>query len=246
MRGARAAAAIGIVLLACLPPSGPARGVEGSTPDSTAARAIFEALEARLLATPTVQLNARFRSDGLLVSRLEGPIAVDAGNRAHIEQTGEMGGSPLAVRFTSNGKAVRVDSGEKSLTVGAAGKMTEALLLAFTRMGFLHQIYVLSTAQMPHWVDGTIRDHVAVSDFDLGKDLSIEGKTCRTVRFHISVDGENSGRATLWLDRDGGLPVRRAQEVYFGADTMRVVEEYDHVLLGEDVSAERFLVPNPR
>jgi hypothetical protein len=245
MRSATAAS-FAVILIAGTIAGGPARGVGGATPDSTAARSLFDALEAKLLAARAVQLDGRFHAEGPLVMRCEGPIAVAADNRASVEQSGELGGKPISLRFSSNGGAVRVDAGEKSLTVGAAGKIADALLVPFTRMGFLHQIYVLSTAQVPQWTDGSARTHVTVSDFDLGKETSIEGKACSAVRFHISVDGSNSGRATLWLDRESGLPVRRTQEVYFGPDTMRVVEEYADVRLDAEVPAERFLVPNPR
>lgn len=245
MRLARAAS-FAVIWLAGLVVGAPAGGAEGGTSDSTVARGLFEALEARLLAARTVQFEGRFQAEGPLRIRLEGPVALGADNRASVEQNGELDGKPISLRFSSNGGALRVDAGDKSLTVGAVGKLTDALLVPFTRMGFLHQIYVLSTAQVPHWTDGSARSHVAVSDFDLGKDETIGGKVCREVRFHISVDGANSGRATLWLDRQSGLPVRRTQEVYFGADTMRVVEEYANVRLDAEIAPERFLVPNPR
>jgi hypothetical protein len=47
------------------------------------------------------------------------------------------------------------------------------------------------------------------------------------LRFVIYVSWERVAEATLWLDPDSGLPVRREQVVAFPGGSMRVIESYD-------------------
>ena len=142
----------------------------------------------------------------------------------------------------------RIRSGDKVLVSGPIGDHGIAVLLArqdfqisgdvrsdcghvigLTRLGFLHNLAMLTAGTPPDRADGGVTDWVTADDPSLGGPEVPEGDRT-SVSFNITVAGTPAGAAVLDLNDDGILLGRR-QIVVFPEGEMRVSEQYTRVVI---------------
>ena len=190
-------------------------------------RALFDALEQRLLRSERVHVELTVTSDAVFPSDLAGTLALGPGHAVALVFAGTFGEDAQEIELSASDATMALRAG------GADGfrqetppALREGLLIGLTRMGLLHNMAMLIAGQPPDRTDGTVRDWVQVSGFATGPTAAVEGRSARPVRFDIAVSGQPVGEATLWLDTQTGLPVARDQMVRFPDGEMRVRERY--------------------
>lgn len=69
-------------------------------------------------------------------------------------------------------------------------------------MGILHNLAVLSGASAPEGTDGNVHKWLSVTNFAWAGEETIDGVITETMTFDISVGGEPSAKARLWLNKE--------------------------------------------
>ncbi len=212
-----AAFALGMALLAAAPaPSSDPR-----------AEAAFRELEGKLLHEKSLRIKFRITSEGPVTSSLQGQLRTRSGNRAEIEASGTFRSKPVELRFESDGKRMRWTAEGREIDLDTPKELNAAIIVGFTRMGLLHNVARLIDGKPPDHAAGGVDQWVEVSDFVFSApdpDSKVRG---RSVRFRISVDGEDAGEANYWISPLTRVPVERRQTVRLEAGDVKAAETYD-------------------
>lgn len=182
---------------------------------------VFRVVEDEWLARAEVSLPFHVTAEGAFAADLEGRLVLRGSDGVTLEATGHFGGQPVELRLEATEGRMTGGNGSRTFDVETPAALREALVVGVTRMGILHNLARLVASTPPDHADGGVREWVAVDSFDWAEgDEAAEGVT-----FAITVAGQPSGDATLWLDSDGA-PVLRRQIVRFPGGEMRVTERY--------------------
>jgi len=195
-------------------------GVEGP------AAAELVALEARLLAAPSVRVRYDITAKGALTTHLKGELGLQGESRLKLDGAGPFGGSELNVSLVSDGKSLKGGTQPRPFDISTPPALREAVAIGFTRMGLLHNLARLTAGAPPDHAGGGVQDWVVLRGVKKGEIEKIGEVRAVPLSFELVVSGVPSGVATLWLDEDSGLPVQRTQTVHFGSDEMEVLERY--------------------
>ncbi|TPV94286.1 MAG: hypothetical protein B7733_16060 [Myxococcales bacterium FL481] len=194
------------------------------------AYAAFAALEARLLAAPAIDLRFHVESTGAVASALEGKLALRPAQHADLVANGSFGGQTASATLSATAEQMSYASGRQDqVSLERPADLDGSLLIGMTRMGLLHNLAMLVGGRAPDHTDGTVDQWARVGSVAWGEPAPIDGRPSRALNFALTVDGEPSGHATLWIDKASGLPGRREQTVDFDGETMHVIEVYDWI-----------------
>jgi len=197
--------------------------------DSLRAAALFKALEDSLLAGRAFHAAFNITSQGAIVSSLQGRVALTAAQADTIIATGSFSGQETYLSLHSDGRTMQYGYQNSLNTLPAPPKLNEGILFGFTRMGFLHNLAMLAFGEPPDQTDGAVRQWVTCSGFRFVPDDANQSGT--GIFFQIYMKNKPVGEATLWLDSQTGLPVRRVQTVHFDDGDMQVEEIYSELML---------------
>ena len=192
----------------------------------------FALIEERLLSLGTVYLDFQVSFEGVVNSHIEGTLVLQSGQAARLAAGGTFDDRPVSLRLESDGSQISGGSASGDFQEPTPRALREGLVLGLTRMGLLHNLAKLSSGLPPDATDGTARLWVKPTDIRRGKAQVGPDRTLLPFHFGILVSGRPSGEATLWVDADTFLPVRREQTVIFPEGEMRVVERYPLVDVG--------------
>lgn len=157
---------------------------------------------------------------GAVAVDLEGEL--ELGPCCGLIAEGDFAGQPYALALRATGDHLQAHSGDDLLFEGPVpGELSHALRIGLTRMGVLHNVAMLVGGAPPDHADGGVEDWVRTSEH---KHVERDGQP--GIAFDLTVAGQPSGHATLWLD-DRGWPASREQSVDFPEGTMKVVEVYE-------------------
>jgi hypothetical protein len=200
------------------------------------------ALEQRLLSCRTVRIRLRVASGGSVASHFEGTLLLGEGQRVRLDMTGELGSRPSDLRLVSDGKTMRGGSKEHPFELEAAPAMREGLVIAFVRMGLLHDLALLSEGRPPAHVDGTVRSWIQAVG---AKHVPGEAVGAATEHWtwDLAVSGGSKAEEDVWVDASTGLPVKRRVLVHFPEGDMQVGEEYEEVTLDAPLDEGTFALP---
>lgn len=222
--GVRPTGVVGLAIVAIAAAAvHPARAVDGAIAQD--AEALFQRMEQSLLERSTLQLTTEVRSEGAFESSLEGSVWLEAGNRATFDVAGSFGG-PADLRLASDGERLRGGSAAGEFDVATPAHLNEAIVIGLTRMGILHNLARLVGGAPPDHMEGGVQDWVQVVEVRTEPEEDADGRALRRFDFGLVVDGVRSGTASLWVDAESSLPVRREQTVQFDEGEMRVTEVY--------------------
>lgn len=190
-------------------------------------------LESRLLQAPSISMQFYITSLGVREANLTGRVSLSSDGHTSIEVAGVIGGAKVEARLTADSTSLLISNNGEITETATPESLREAIIVGLTRMGLMHNLARLARSESPDHADGGVRDWVTyelVTDETVPK-AEIMGKP---LGFDITVLGEASGRAWLWLDRGTGLPVVRRQTVTFDDGEMVVVEHYNNFTLGDE------------
>jgi len=195
------AAAILLLAAACrtaapdVPPTAAAPG------DAAAA---FAQLEQRML-EGDVDLTVHGLTTGTLDSNIDATVAI-APPRLQLDVKGVIGGRSASYFW--------MDREHRDPQT-----VKRAVVIAWLRMGIMHNLVRLLSNQDIDHVEGGIEDVVKVTA------VRYDPAT-RTYAFHILIEGHDLSEATLQLDA-AGRPIHRLQTVHFPNGDMHVEEQYN-------------------
>lgn len=178
----------------------------------------FSALEGRLLAAKNVEILTRLRSEGAVTTEFVGHLRISQGRLVHLDFKGKREGEDAEALLLSDGEGMNGRPAPPALN--------EGLLVGLTRMGLLHNVYVISAGRDPDGTDGNVRQWVTVGAFRQGPVETVNRIRAASIEFTITVSGAQVAEATLFLHPETGLPLLRRQVVHFPQGDMRVVEAY--------------------
>ena len=203
----------------------------------------FQELEQRLLQAETIHMEGGAGSTGTVESAFEGKVILASGNRARIQFSGQFASNNVLVALVSDGSKVWAGNGSDSLEEETPAALNEGVIIGMARMGILHNLAVLSGPSIPAGTDGNVQEWLAVTNFAWGDEETIDGVITETMTFEISVGGEPSAKARLWLNKETGFPVQRQQVVQFPEGEMTAVEVYEVFEIDAPFESGEFMVP---
>ena len=228
-----ALALVAAALGACAP--APAQAPAASDP--------LDALEQRLLSAHTIRIRPRVASGGSVASHFSGTVVLGEGQRARIDMQGDMGARPTDLRLVCDGKTMRGGSREHPFEFDAPPALREGLVIAFVRMGLLHDLSLLSEGRAPAHLDGTVRSWVHAVGALHSPGEVVRGAPTEHWTWALQVAGGSKAEEEMWTDVTTGLPVRRRVVVHFPEGDMTDGEEYEEVTLDAPVDDATFAVP---
>ena len=228
-----AGAALTIVALACAPSEGSGDAErEYADPNPFRyddPREAFDYMEERLINADSFYTGVIVDADSIFPVQLVAEFWGGEGNELKITADGNMAEflAPATLRLVSDGERM---TGGRSSEIGfdttTPPALREAFAIGLTRMGVLHNLARLYTGNPPDHADGGIDDWVQVHSFEWLEPEVVARKLTRPMHFTIRIDGEDTAEATLYLQRETGLPLRRVQTVRFAGGLMTIDERY--------------------
>jgi len=204
------------------PPAAPGSPAGGAVVDAGAQLA---ALEARLLAAAELDVRAELVAEGAFTAKLRSSLAL-RGDTAALRARGRFGDELVEAAVMVDGREQLALTNRGPRTDPAPPDARGALVIGLVRMGVLHNVARIVGGQGFDHAEGGAAQWVVATDVAVGPERTIEGRAARSLAFGIAVNGQPSGRATLWLHPDTGLPWLREQVVAFPGGEMRVTERY--------------------
>ena len=185
------------------------------------------ALEARLLASPHVRVEASLQATGAVQASLQGVTDLRERNRLDVRYAGTFAGKPVTVSVVSDGRVLETRVNGRTQSGATGPESNRAVLLGLTRMGLLHNLARATESVGPDHANGGVSGWIALDNFRPAT-IAQSGEMAGVLAlgFDLLVDKQFAASARLWLDPDSGLPRRREQTVAFPEGEMKVVEIY--------------------
>jgi len=189
----------------------------------------------RLIAVERILIDSAFRaritvhSTGAVDSAFVGALVMD-GDRIALTASGSFAGTPLELSFEADGERMRGKGGARDFDLPQPPELREVLGVSIVRMGILHTLAMLSAGQPPDAPGGDVRDQLVVTPLPGAPTVAVmepfhSSLPMDPVTFRISVAGDDSVTATVWIE--DGVLLERQQETRFGEETMQVLEAFE-------------------
>ncbi len=176
--------------------------------------AVFR-LEERLSGGERIGFFVRVRADGKLTADLAGNVELRPSGEARIDLQGDLGSVPAKVVSSESGRQLTVESGDRDVVIDAPRPFRALLATGFVRVGVLDTIVRLLGGNLPKDADGLRRDTTlrAIADID-AEPSRPDLMDCTGHAFSVHQDrGFEIATATLWIERESGLPRERSQSM---------------------------------
>jgi hypothetical protein len=220
LRGSVAAMLLSILIL----PSGTAAAMQTSDPR---AEASFREIEGQLRSEKSLRFKFEIRSSGPVTASLQGQVRFKSGNRVELDVSGTYGSEPVNARLESDGKKLSLTVGTLKYDRETPRALNDALVVGFTRMGLYYNLFSLLEGKPPAHADGTVEEWAQVSDFRFAAPDPSSKVRGRSIRFSVTVAGEDFAEADYWISPLVRIPVERKQTVHLPQGDLEVVESYE-------------------
>jgi outer membrane lipoprotein-sorting protein len=208
------------------------------------AEKLFRAVEARLSKARTVRL--AFRVDTYLgreKGMLTGTLLLAAGNKARLRVKGAILGKDLDAELVSDGARMRAldQPSAKPLEAPAPKHLNEIVTAALSRSGLFLNLDLLSK-QLDRTDGGQLNpaDLFPVSDLKLGRKENLMGREAQILTYAVRYDAKRKLNATVWIDTQTGLPLKRVMTPQEGQSKEQITETYTDVKLNEKLDPKQF------
>ena len=206
-----------------VPTPPPVAGV--SSPEGKAAAADFLRMEEALLAAP-LSVQFEIQAEGVIAAQFRGTWQLMPGAKISLAAQGSFAGTPVDLNMHVDGTTVRLTVNGQERELPAPPALGEAVVLGWTRMGFLHNLAQLSDGFFIDHADGGVRDWAQAVDVVRG--VAGAGSAGRPFVYGLTVSGTPAGDAVLYTDPASGRPLERRLVVHFPAGDMTVRETYSY------------------
>ncbi len=219
--------------------------ITGAQGDDKAEK-LFRAMEERLSRARTVRL--AFRVDwhlGREKGTFRGTFLLAAGNKARLQVKGAVLGKDVDAVLVSDGARIGVldSSAAKPLEAPAPKPLNEIMTAALSRSGLFLNLDLLGR-QLDRKDGGQLKaaELFPVSDRKLGRKEKLMGREAQIVTYAVRYDAERKLNATLWIDRETGLPLKRVL-THREVQKEQITETYTDLKLNEKLDPKQFELP---
>ena len=235
----------------------PARGATTDVAGGDSAKQLFEKMEERLSQAKTVKCDLNIHFDGsgepgAPVRHVDyiSSFALADGNRARLElkkakaEAADVPGVPFLLIISDGRRQLHQDSGMPKPQIHRATESTNADLTALvSRSGFF-----LSTLPLPDVQVKSMKDRFPVSEFKLGPKERIGDLMAQRVDYRFDVAGRKGPngedapfRASVWIDSDNMLPLKRTITWNFGGfQVASTGETYKDIAVDKKIDPDKF------
>jgi outer membrane lipoprotein-sorting protein len=235
---------------------------QGTKPaNGDAANQLFQKMEDRLADAKTLQCMLEIKSEGsgepgFPVRKMEfvGSLALGEGNYVRLELTktsaeaADLPGVPFWLHISDGRRELHQDSGmpKPQITDHVAGNLHADLVTLLARSGFY-----LPTLPLPPVEAADMKDRFPVSEFKLGPKEKVGEIVTQRLDYRFDVKGQKqpngtdaSFRASVWLDANTNLPVKRAITwKLVGVEVISITEHYKNLVVDERIDPKEFELP---
>lgn len=208
------------------------------------AEELFRKMEEKLAKAKSLELAWKGEVEHVMPVKMKGMLLLDEGKKLRLEIDGDMGGSPFEVRVVSNGRLMSIAGfGEGTKRVPQNGLNEN--MAAWLARGELHTGMCLGTSI--RWTQDGIppKEELRVSGFKPGKKEKVGEREAQAVEYALVIAEEPKGEygATVWIDLETHLPLRRVLQKKEGARTVTITETFETLTLDGKIDASRFSLP---
>jgi outer membrane lipoprotein-sorting protein len=231
-----------LLLLAALAVAMPVSGQ-----DVDDATKLFRKMEAMLTGAKTLRISAQVTlTGGAEEIKMKGTLNLAPGGRAHMAMTSTVRGKTRKGTIVSDGDQMqwKVDS-VRSPRQPTPPKLNEFLAGKVARAGIgFSFLFAVQDDKNAAPVVKDIDKLYPASAFRLGKREKLSGREVQAVEYQLTwEDKEPVFRATVWLDANTNLPVKRHLTGTKNSFTVTITEVYEDVALGEKLDSKLFTLP---
>jgi outer membrane lipoprotein-sorting protein len=217
----------------------------------------FRKMEEKLQSAKTFTVNFEATFDGTLRGKLKGSLVCSDKNRSREEIDGDLtfgttAGKRVTMRMVSDGTKMATTSGigtdPQTHVVDAMKDLGAAQRLFAARAGIVCPTLLLAENVRPGEKppERKPEDHVRVRDFRLGKTERLGGRDTTVIHYEmIGRAFKEPLAATVWVDAETNLPVKRVVEVKQDDLAVTLTENYTNQAVGGRVDEQSFAIPTP-
>jgi outer membrane lipoprotein-sorting protein len=204
------------------------------------AEELFKKMEGKLANAKTVQLKLSGEMQPMKFG-LSGELLFDEGGKMRIEFEGKSGPDLIKALMLSDGKKLRLESSDKKdpkqfEVPETLGKLARA---CFARAGFVGTLDALDNDR-----DVKLEPDAqfAPKEFKLGAKEKVGDREAQAVDYKLVKAGHPESVATVWIDTETLLPLRRAVKM----GEMALTENYSGLKLDGKIDAAKFELPKEK
>lgn len=201
------------------------------------AEALFKKVEEKLVNAKTVRLKLSGEIQPVKMT-LAGEMVLGEESRLRAELEGKMGDKAVKAALVSDGRRLRLESSDKPAPLVLDVPVTLGRLsrICLARGGFFGVTDILDNQKS---LQADADDLVSVSDFKLWVKEKVGDREAQSVQYKLVQKGFAPAEATLWIDIETHLPLKRVIK----KGGMTLSELYSEVKLDEKFDAARFELP---
>lgn len=203
------------------------------------AEELFKKMEAKLAKAKTVQVKVSGAMEDLKF-KMSGELSLDEGGKARIEMVGKADQQTVNAGMVSDGKRVRVHSSnqEEPRRYEAPETLGRLIRNCLARAGVMGAFDVVD-GESGAKVDPDIA--FVASGFKLGPREKVGEREAQAVLYRLARKGEEDSSATVWIDPETHLPLKREVKM----ERQALTESYSGFTLDEKVDPAKFELPKP-
>lgn len=181
------------------------------------------------LVSAAVRTRFRVESSGAVESSFAGVLVME-GDRIELSATGHFAQRPVKVSLKTDGARMKGEGGSRAFDLPQPPELRDVLGVSIVRMGLLHTLAMLVAGEPPDVPEGDVREWLVLTpQLDVPTVAVMEPHhgelPADPITFRTAVAGDDSIRATIWIEDD--ILLERQQETRFGEGTMRVLEAFE-------------------
>jgi len=229
-----------ITLVALLFVAAPAYGQEND------AEKLFRAMEKKLRSAKTVHFAFDGQITGMgMKGTMKGEASLAEGEKGNIAFEADFAGKNMKLTLISDGKSAysKVDEKIDVHATKPEDPKTEQVLGMIARLGMTTSVFAARSGPNPN-EPFDLDKMAAVKDFKLGAKEKIGTHNTQAVDYQVTLPGNTTAKATVWIDTETKLPVKRELGLEKnGAEEGRISETYSTFAVDGKIDAKMFEVP---
>jgi hypothetical protein len=213
------------------PPSTAQPTSQPSFESDPAAVALLQQMEQRLLSAKSVRMTLTVQLVRADEFHVKGSVVVKPENVVSMDLAADVRGETVPVFLEANGAQAKGGLRTKAFVQGVPPTLRVDVLKALANKGLAQVVMDLLAGAMPQSAE-VEQQWAKLGRFALGSRGTVGGRQVQTVNFDTQLDGQETGRGTLWVAADTALPLLRTTYVRHPVEVV-AIERYDSLQLDD-------------
>jgi len=203
---------------------------------------VMKALEDKVARADVSQVTVDAKMEGSKGNSagIKGTLTVAADNKARGDFTMEFLGKSQKNYMVSDGtRMVTSQDGKAQPPKDAEKHMRNAMTVLLARSG-LAALFMGSAGPDK----GDPLTSITASDFEKVKTEKLDGRDALVIEYKLTIKGQNTPMAaTVWVDTQTQLPLKRVVRAEMGGETVTLTETYSNIRFNPKLGADFFQLP---